>query len=84
MMGWDGGGWWGFGMVAMGLFWVVVLGAIVWAVVRLTTRPEAPVTRPPETARQVLDRRFAAGELDETQYLEALRVLAAGASTAPR
>jgi putative membrane protein len=75
MMGWYGdGGWWGAGMVAMVVFWVAVVAAVVWAVARLTRR--APAARQtPESARQVLDRRFAAGELDEEQYARARRVL---------
>ena len=80
MMGW-GGGWWGFGMLAMGLFWVGVLGVIVWAVARLTSRPEPPQRSVPETPRQVLDRRFAAGELDEEQYLQGRRMLEAGSAS---
>lgn len=81
MMGWYGGGGWWVGMIAMVLFWVVVIGAIVWAVVRLTNRPQppAPPGAPPapagESPRQILDRRFAAGELNEQQYLEARRLL---------
>ncbi|HEX2896263.1 MAG TPA: hypothetical protein VHO29_19825 [Marmoricola sp.] len=80
MMGWNGG-WWRFGMLGMGLFWVVVLGAIVWAVGRLTSRPEPTPPNAQETPRQVLDRRFASGELDEGQYLEARRVLDGGSNS---
>ena len=76
MMGWyDNGGWWSAGMLAMGLFWVVVLGIIVWAVLRLTSRSDAPTTPVAESPRQILDRRFATGELNEQQYAEALRIL---------
>ena len=85
MMGWYGdGGWWGTGMIAMALFWIVVVGAIVWAAVRLTNRPQPPATPYVESPAQVLDRRFAAGELDEQQYLEARRVLGAGAAGTQR
>lgn len=79
MMGWNGG-WWGFGMLGMGLFWVVVLGAIVWAVGRLTSRPEQSPPNTQETSRQVLDRRFATGQLDEGQYVEARRMLEGGST----
>ena len=75
MMGWYDGSWWGFGMVFMVLFWGVVIGAIVWGVARLTHRPQD--TPPPyaESPRQILDRRFASGELTEEQYASARRAL---------
>ncbi len=76
MMGWYGNGaWWGIGMVSMGLFWMVVVVAAVWAVARLSARPSERPAASAESARQILDRRFAAGEIDETQYAQARRVL---------
>ncbi|MCB2178151.1 MAG: SHOCT domain-containing protein [Actinomycetales bacterium] len=55
MMGWYGGGMNGFGWLGMGLFWLVLLGVIVWLVVRLATSgarvppqpPAAPPVAPP-------------------------------------
>lgn len=55
MMGWYGGGMTGFAWLGMGLFWLVLLGVIVWLVVRLATSgtrvppqpPAAPSTPPP-------------------------------------
>lgn len=34
-MGWYGAGMGGFGWMGMGLFWLVLIGVIVWLVVRL-------------------------------------------------
>jgi putative membrane protein len=85
MMGWyGGGGWWGVGMIAMLLFWVVVIGAIIWAAVRLTNRPQppAPPVEPAQSPRQILDRRFASGELSEQQYVDARRLLEIDPTTA--
>lgn len=76
MMGWYDGGWGGPWMVVMLLFWVVVIGAVVWGVARLTRRPSDGTAPPPvESPRQILDRRFASGELDEEQYAAARRAL---------
>lgn len=75
MMGWYGGmglGAWLF----MGGFWVLLLVLIVWLVVRLL-----PGRGGPEPARQtpeeILDARFARGELDENEYAAARAALAA-------
>jgi len=65
--------------VGAGLFWVLLLGAIVWLVVELVSsrqRPEvpsgptgAPAGAPaPESPLAVLDRRLAAGEVDIETY----------------
>lgn len=76
MMGWYGNGGWGAGMAFMGLFWVVLITLAVWAVLRFTRRPDEQEGRGrSESARQILDRRFAAGQIDAEQYAEARRVL---------
>lgn len=65
-MGW-GGGW-------MLLVWLAFVGLIVWGVVTLTRRrrDEPPLH---DTPRQLLDRRFAAGEISEDEYGRARRAL---------
>lgn len=75
MMDWNGnGGGWGAGMVFMGVFFVALIALAVWAVMRLNRRSDEP-SRSVESPRQMLDRRFASGELDESQYSQARRVL---------
>jgi putative membrane protein len=75
MMDWNGnGGGWGAGMVIMVVFVAALIALAVWAVVRLSRRTDEPA-RSVESPRQILDRRFASGELDETQYAQARRVL---------
>lgn len=56
---------WGIHWVWMVGFWVIVVAIIAWAVVRL-----APTTadRQDETARHILDARYARGELDDEEY----------------
>ena len=77
MMGYwnDGNGWLnGFGMVVMLLVWIGPIGLAVWAVTRITQGRSSTSTSA-ESPWQILDRRFAAGEIDAEQYAAARRVL---------
>jgi len=77
MMGWGSGGWgWmgGLGMVLMVIIWVGLIALIVWGVSALT-RGHSGGAPTMESPRQILDRRFASGEMDAGQYAEARRVL---------
>ncbi len=83
MMGWYGGGMTGFAWMGMGLFWLVLLGLIVWLVLRLLpgrshgapatpggtsgTRT-MPITSGVEPALAILDQRLATGEVDVETY----------------
>ena len=71
----DGDGWghmggWGWGMAIFGWLFmtvVVVLGAwLIWSTTR-RAGPEAPTS---SRAVELLDERYARGELDRDQYLE--------------
>jgi putative membrane protein len=77
MMGYGYGhdGWWNTGMVFMGVFWVLLLAVVIWAVLRLGRHPTAPAGAAIESPRHILDRRFARGEIDEAHYAQARRVL---------
>jgi putative membrane protein len=73
MMGWYGGGMGAGAWMFMGLFWLALLGLIIWAVVRLLPAREGgsgyggsgPTAETPE---EILDRRFARGEIDLETY----------------
>lgn len=68
MMGWYGGGM-GFGMwMVMGLFWLLLIGVIIWAVVRLLPARRDAGGYNVEPPEEVLDRRFARGEIDVETY----------------
>lgn len=77
---WDGhhdGGWWmmGLGMV---LFWGVVIAAIVWLARDGFDRAHqrrAPSGGGRETAVEILDRRFANGDITVEEYEERRRRL---------
>lgn len=66
--GMGAGGW-----LLMALLWGSFLAVIVWAVTRLfpgsRTQPGEPGTPGGESAGSLLDRRLAAGEIDEDTYL---------------
>lgn len=65
---------WGWGMgtggwIAMVIFWVAVLALIVWAVIRVFPAGGARGAAPrAETPQEILDRRFASGEIDSEAY----------------
>ena len=59
-MGWAGG-------IGMLVLMVLVLGALVSLAVVLARRGPQPPT-PADTARRILDERFARGEIDQEEY----------------
>lgn len=75
MMGYYNGNGWSGWMVAMMMVWPIVLGLAIWAVVALT-RDRAPRdTRNPLDPVDILNRRFASGEITQQEYVEARAVL---------
>jgi putative membrane protein len=76
MMGWYGGGMGAGAWIFMGLFWVILIAAIIWLVVRLlpsNSHSGATTAAPHQVSGQespldILDRRFASGELDLETY----------------
>jgi Predicted membrane protein (DUF2078). len=74
MMGWyAGSGMGSLGWLGMGVFWLILLGLIIWLVVRLLPGSDSGTTRAKgESALEILDRRLASGELD-TQAWQAQR-----------
>ena len=61
----------GFGFLGMFLFWGILLLLVIGGVglaVRQTGTVQVPVRRNERTARQVLDRRLALGEISLEQY----------------
>lgn len=76
MWGWNGmaaGGW-----IVMTVVWVAVIGLVVWAVAALFPRSRTDDDRR-ETPEDILDRRFARGELDAEAYREMRDELRGGA-----
>jgi putative membrane protein len=77
MMGWYGPGMGGSGYALMVitavLFWALMVAAIVTLVRLSTNRSGRPGSR---SARQMLDERYARGEIDDEEYQRRLRLLA--------
>jgi putative membrane protein len=68
MMGWYGAGM-GYGAwMFMGLFWLVLLAVIIMAVVRLLPARRDGGSRELDSPEDILDRRFARGEIDAETY----------------
>ncbi len=59
--------WHAFGSGMMWLFWIVILVLLVWFVTALARRSENSADRP-KSAREILDERYARGEIDREEY----------------
>lgn len=73
MWGYDGGwhgGWWGFGMLHMALYWGVLILAIALLVKRLFGRASggSPDRQPGKTALDILKERYARGEIGKEEF----------------
>jgi putative membrane protein len=76
MMWYYGSGW--GGMLWMGvsmLFWTLLLGLVIWLLVRWITRQSTAGSSPfvgtppnPPSALEILRQRYARGEIDEATY----------------
>jgi putative membrane protein len=71
MQGWDGGWMWLWGTLMM-LTWAVIIGGAVWLIVRSSRGGGEGGSR---RAREILDERFASGELTAEEYRERRQAL---------
>jgi len=60
-----------FGWTMMILFWTAVLVVIIWAIRSLGTKPSPTM----QTPLELLERRFAAGEIDREDFEERKQLL---------
>lgn len=66
----DGYGWMdGRGMLFMGFFWILILCLGIWFITWMIRREKTGQLQ--ETPRQILDRRYASGEIDAGAYAQA-------------
>lgn len=72
MSGWGGGWMWVWGTLMM-LTWVAVIAGAVWLVARGLGRPEGGGGG--SRAREILDERYARGDLSTEEYRERLQAL---------
>ncbi len=68
--GWDHMGSWGWGMMLFGWLFMVALIAFVGWAIWSTVRPQDPRGAGESRASQLLDERYARGEIDRNDYLE--------------
>ncbi|MDO8143413.1 MULTISPECIES: SHOCT domain-containing protein [unclassified Isoptericola] len=73
--GWGMGGAGGWMMLVWVVVWVVVLGLIVWGVVALTRSGRRDDGAAPPTPTEVLEMRFARGEITDEEYRRARETL---------
>jgi len=72
----NGFGGMGFGMGFGWIFWLIIIGVAIWAVVRLTNNSSTHHTIsggsaiPQETPLDILKKRYARGEITEAEYKE--------------
>jgi putative membrane protein len=65
MMGSYGNGMGSLGWLGVGVFWLLLLGLIVWLVMRLMSGSSGRTPSPTgDSAAEILDRRMAKGEID--------------------
>ena len=80
MMGWYGNGTSSIGWLGMGAFWLILLGLIIWLVVRLLPRSDSGRPTGGQSALEILDRRLANGEMD-TEAWQAQRAALVSATS---
>lgn len=73
----NNGGWWMGGMWLLSLlFWILVIAGVV-LVVRWLTERSRP-SHPPESALEILEKRYARGEIDRETFERMRRDIAGG------
>lgn len=77
MHSWNGGMTWE-GWFFMSLFWVLLVGVIVWAAAQLFPGRRDARAETQEEPRTILDRRLANGEIDLETYERLRQTLATG------
>ena len=84
IFGWSGNGWGMMGTGMMGgifgwmwlmvllmvLFWIAVPLLVIWGIVSLIRGGASPAGRPSDTALEILNQRYARGEIDKKEYEE--------------
>jgi len=80
--GMGAGGW--IGWITMAVFWIGLIALVVWGVSRAfpagKDRGDTSWALRSETPAEVLDRRYAAGEIDEDRYQAMRATLASGSA----
>jgi putative membrane protein len=65
----------GFGMIGMALFWIAVIVLVVVAVRGIGQKNGAPCEPRGKKALEILEERYARGEIDKAEFEERKRTL---------
>ena len=57
----------GFGGGGMWIFWILIVIALIWFVTFATRRESGPSTKQ-KTAREILEERYARGEIEHDEF----------------
>ncbi len=71
IMGWDMGIWMVFNLA----FWILVIAGIVWLLIWVGQRAAGAGSRAEESALEILNKRYARGEISKAEYEEKKRDL---------
>jgi putative membrane protein len=71
---WMAGDWWRHMGPFMGIFMLIFWGLVIYAVIRFVratrqNNQETPVSQNRETSLDILNKRYANGEIDQKEYL---------------
>lgn len=65
----NGWGWWMFfGTLMMAVFWIAVIYAVIWLGRRPSDERQQPPRSEEPTPLQILERRYASGELSDEEF----------------
>lgn len=79
MYGPSDGGWWALGMMFMSILFLGLIVVGVAFIIRSFSGGGSTATRPDsKRALEILDERFARGEIDQEEYEERRRILSVG------
>ena len=73
-----GGAWWVVMMLGMVIFWAAVIVGIVWLARGFDGGRGSPRPRERETPQEILDRRFAEGDISLDEYHERRETIRSG------
>jgi putative membrane protein len=83
MCGYPGAGGWAM-MFFMTLFWLVLIGVVVWLIYRLTLKKGTGPGEPPERPEEIVKARYARGEIDANTYHQMMDELKTESGTGDR
>lgn len=57
------------------IIWLIIIFGVLWAAKEWDVRRELGINTSSQTARDILDERYARGEIDEEEYREHKKIL---------